>query len=194
VALCPDARIVVDVGADHGRVAAALGAIATERRPHRRSRAAVRWVIADGLAPFRAVDVAIVAGMGAATIARILTSGPTPSAVILHAQDDPIRLRRWLAANGWAIDAERLAPEAGRFAEVIRAMPGREPASGLSLDHGPRLLAGGDPWLAPHLHELVGYWSDLAARTASGAPEVAADARSRAAFLDGVRRRVAGQG
>jgi tRNA A22 N-methylase len=183
VRLCPPADLVVDVGADHGHVAAALGAIAVERRPHRAGRRDVPWVIADGLAPFRHVPVAVVAGMGAETIEGILARGPRPDVLVAHAPDDPPRLRRWLAAHGWRLDAEALAPEGRRFAEIVRAVPGDETATGLELDFGPRLLAGDDPWLRPHLEHHHRYFAELAARTATAAPERSADAARRAAFL-----------
>jgi tRNA (adenine22-N1)-methyltransferase len=182
--LVPAAEVVVDVGADHGHVAAWVGAIATERRPHRSGRTDVRWVIADGLMPFRRVDVAIVAGMGWRTIARILQMGPRPPVAVLHAQDDPPALRRWLASHGWRIDAEGLAPEAGRFAEVVRAVPGQESAGGLLLELGPRLLEGSDPHLRDHLVQLVGYWRGIAARTATSAPEAHQQAAERVSFLE----------
>lgn len=181
--LVPKGRHVIDVGADHGHVAAALGAIATERMPHRRGRTDVRWVVADGLAPFRSVDVAIIAGMGAVTIEGILTRGPTPRVAIVHPPDDPQRLRGWLAANGWRVDAERLAPEGNRYAEVIRAVRGVETATGLELAYGPRLLAEGDPWLVPHLEHHLAWNEDLAARVGDKAPEVRDAALARAAFL-----------
>ncbi len=182
--LVPEAEVVVDVGADHGHVAAWVGAIATERQPHRSGRGDVRWVIADGLKPFRRVDVAIVAGMGWRTIGRILEDGPRPSVAILHAQDDPPALRRWLASHGWRIDAEGLAPEAGRFAEVVRAVPGREAATGLVLELGPRLLDSADPHLRAHLEQLAGYWRSIAAKTATSAPGVHEEATERVAFLE----------
>ena len=93
VRMTPPGDVVVDVGADHGHVAEALGAIATERMPNRAGRTDVPWVICDGLAAFRRVDVAVIAGMGARTIAGILTRGPTPEVAVLHAQDDPPFLR-----------------------------------------------------------------------------------------------------
>lgn len=184
VALCPPADVIVDVGADHGYVAEAVGAIASERAPHLvRPRAGLRWVVADGLRPFRRVDVAIVAGMGALTIARILSEGARPAIAVLHAQDDPPRLRRWLAANGWRICRESLAPEAGRFAELVQAAPGVETATGLELDFGPRLLTDGHPLLADHLEQLAGHYRRIAEATHDRAPEVSADARVREAFL-----------
>lgn len=183
LSLCPRGGVMVDVGADHGHVAAALGGIATERHPRRIGRRDVPWVVADGLRPFEHVDLAVIAGMGARTIARILDVGPKPRVAVLHAQDDPPVLRRWLAENGWRIDAEALAPEAGRFAEVLRALPGRETASGYWLDFGPRLLEGDDPHLRDHLAELWHWHDGIARKTAHSAPERSASFRGRADFL-----------
>lgn len=189
--LCPRGGVMVDVGADHGHVAAALGAVATERQLRRIGRRDVPWVVADGLRPFRRVDLAVIAGMGARTIAGILEAGPRPAVAVLHAQDDPPVLRRWLAAHGWRIDAEALAPEAGRFAEVIRAVPGEEDAQGPWLDFGPRLLAGSDPYLRDHLLELWTWYDGLARSTADRAPERSARFRAQADFL---RDRLADRG
>ena len=192
IAMCPrePGWIVVDVGADHGHVAHALGAIATERAPNRIGRPDLRWIVADGLAPFRRVDVAVVAGMGAFTIAGILDRGPRPErAAVVHAPDDPAALRTWLAANGWRIDAEALAPEGGRFAEVIRAVPGREEATGLALALGPRLIEGGDPHLPAHLRALRDRFEHLARETADSAPDRHAEFARRAAFVAEVLRR-----
>ena len=185
VALCPPAPIVVDVGADHGHVARALGAIATEKAPGRVGRRDVPWVVADGLRPFRRVDVAIIAGMGAATIAGILERGPRPGvAAVLHAQDDPPGLRVWLAANGFRIDAERLVVEGAGFAEVIRAVPGTEVATGYALLFGPRLLEGDDPLLGPHLRGERDRYRELARITIDRAPAKHLEFAARAAFLE----------
>jgi len=184
LSLVPEGRQVIDVGADHGHVAAAIpGAVATERMPHRRGRHRLRWVVADGLAPFRTVDVAIIAGMGAKTIEGILTRGPAPRLAILHAPDDPQRLRTWLGSNGWRIEAEGLAPEGRAFAEVVRVVPGVEAATGLELAYGPRLLHGQDPNLLDHLRHHRDYNRDLAAQVGDRAPDVRDRARTRAAFL-----------
>jgi len=183
VRMTPDAPFVLDIGADHGHVAHALGAVATERLPHRSGRADLTWVIADGLKPFRDVDVAVIAGMGALTIAGILGAAPKPDVVVLHCPDDPRRLRRWLCTNGWRIEAEGLAREAGRFAEVIRAVPGTETAAGLALEFGPKLPA--DPLWIEHVDQLVGYWADIAAKTAGKAKDKHAEAVARVAWLRG---------
>lgn len=166
-ALIPDdPGVLVDVGADHGHVASAVGAIATERMPGRIGRRDVPWVVADGLAPFRYVDTAVIAGMGAHTILGILDRGPRPRrALIVHAPDAPALLRRGLAERGWRIDHEMLAPEARRYAEVIRAIPGREPSTGAHLDLGPRLLVSDDPLLEAHLRVLCAHLSGLEAAT-----------------------------
>lgn len=183
-ALCPAGHVVVDVGADHGLVAQAVGAFASERTPHLVTpRAGVSWIVANGLAPFRRVDVAIIAGMGARSIARILEAGPTPLAVVLHAQDDPRALRQWLARSGWRIDAEQLAPEGRGFAEVIRAFRGQEPSTGLRLELGPVLLESDDPWLSAHLDLQIARYAAIANATRGRAPEAYANAAARRDFL-----------
>ena len=58
-------------------------------------------------------------------------------------------------------------------------------ASGLRLDHGPRLREGGDPLLRAHLEELVGWLQGLAAATAGPAPAKSADFAARAAYVAG---------
>ncbi len=175
---------VVDVGADHGIVAEQVNAIATERAPGRKSMKKLPWVIADGLKPFRNVQVAILTGMGARTIGRLLLEGARPTvAIVVHAPDDPILLRQTLARQGWKIDAEGLAREAGRFAEVIRAVPGEEPSTGCDLDFGPCLLVGDDPLLEEHLRQLRGYWSGLAKKTQHCAPIKAEKFTRYASFL-----------
>lgn len=154
VALARGGGFVVDVGADHGRVAAALGAVAVERMPHRVAGTdpTVRWVVADGLTAFRRVDGAVLAGMGARRIAAILGAGPRPGWIVAHADDEPGWLRGWLAANGWAIDDEDLVFEKGRFHMLLRAAAGHERADDDALAIGPRLMERRHPllpaWLA----------------------------------------------
>lgn len=155
----------VDVGADHGWVAEALGCIATERRPHRRARPYGVWVVCDGLDAFGPMGTAVIAGMGANTIARIISRAPPVQRYVLHAQDDPPSLRRWLAEHGFRIVDEGLAPEAKRFAEVVVAVPGEEPTTGLELAFGPVLQRGLDPLSHAHFTQLHGYYSGLADKT-----------------------------
>ena len=183
--LCPrDLPPIIDVGADHGHIAWTVGGFATERMPHRIGRRDIQWVVCDGLAPFREVGVAIIAGMGARTIASILEAGPKPRLAILHAQDDPPLLRSYLANNGWEIVREALAPEAGRFAEVIVAQVGQETSSGLHLRYGPRLLRDGDPYLLDHLRQLISHSTDIAKATEKSADLIHERAKHRLYFLE----------
>ncbi len=163
VGLVPPGRQVIEVGCDHGHTAAALGAIATERRVHRLPRRGdLRLVVADGLLP-------------------ILSCGPTPRMAVIHAPDRPAALRRWCKRNGWRIDAERLAPEGRRFAEVMRVVPGDEPHEGLALAFGPKLT--GDPLLPAHTRQLESYWSRVLERVHGRNEAKAAEARAWLEFL-----------
>lgn len=187
--LVPAEPPLVDVGSDHGRIAAAIGAIATERRPHRAAgerlaTGASTWVIADGLKPFRRVGVAVIAGMGWATIARILTEGPTPGAAVVHAPDRPAALRAWLGENGWRLCAEELAPDGNGFAQIALVRPGAEPSAGLEREFGPHLLAGDHPLRAAYLAHERERWQRIADAAAVTAPARCAEACARVAFLE----------
>ncbi len=182
ISLVPPGRTVVDVGCDHGHTARALGAIGTERRTHRLPRYRdLRLVVADGLRCFRAVDVAIITGIGAWQIGRILSEGPRPAVAVVHAPDRPAWLRRWCADNGWRIDAERLAPEGRRYAEVMRVVPGVEPHTGLELAFGPFIVR--DPLVRQHAEQLLGYWTDFHRRVGPRNAEKGAEAVAWCTFL-----------
>lgn len=181
--MCPRGGFIVDVGADHGHVAHAVGAVGLEREPQRIGRPDVPWVVGDGLSCFVDVDTAIIAGMGALTIAGILERGPAPARAIVHAPDDPPTLRLELDRLGWQIVEERLAPEARRFAEVLHIVPGSNDAKGLWLELGPRLLLGDDPLLEPHLRHLGRWYAQIAKATRESAPDKFAWAEERRAFI-----------
>lgn len=182
--LCPDEKIIIDVGADHGYVAEHLGAIASERMPHRRGRRPIPWVIADGLKPYAHADAAIIAGMGAHKIIQILQEAPPITTLVLHATDAPRRVRAYLAQNGWCIDVERIVPEGRAFAEVIRAKKGNEPATGLELAFGPKLLQTKGPYHLPHFTHLYDYWERIRDACEHSDPEKAAFAAERVQFLE----------
>jgi len=186
----PYARgVVVDVGCDHGHVAAALGAIGAERRSNRLPRRHdIQLVVADGMAPFRRVDLAIIAGMGPEKILGILARGPRPEVAVVHSPQHAGSLRAGLAAAGWRIDAERLAPENDRYASVLRVLPGEETATGHTLRFGPRLLEAGDPYLMKHAHQLRGWWASLAETIPAGVPK-RAEADAWVLWLDALLQR-----
>ncbi|MCO4746592.1 MAG: tRNA (adenine(22)-N(1))-methyltransferase TrmK, partial [Proteobacteria bacterium] len=154
-----------------------------ERKPGRMGRSDVPWVVADGLSCFERVDTAIIAGMGAYTIAGILERGPAPARALVHAPDDPPTLRLLLPRLGWKIVDERLAPEARRYAEVLLIEPGEETHSGLELELGPVLLTGDDPLLRPHLEHLGRWYGDLARATEGRRADKHEWASARCAFV-----------
>lgn len=165
--------VVVDVGADHGHVATMLSkehdlVIATERRSNRLPNWPENRVVADGLAPFSKVDLAIVCGMGPNAILHVLTNGARPAVAVVHSPERTDTLRRRLKEAGWRIDAEALAPENGRFAEVLRVVPGEEPADGHALLFGPYLM--NDPLLADHVAQTLGHWRRVMASAPEGSP------------------------
>ncbi len=163
--LGPD-PVVVDVGCDHGHVAAELGAIGVERRRQRLPRRDdVPLVVADGLRPFRRVDLAVITGMGAETILGVLDAGPRPTVAVVHTPERAWALRMGLAARGYRIDAEALAPEARGYAEVTRVTLGEETATGLHLAFGPKLLD--DPLLLAHITHERARWAIRAERASS---------------------------
>jgi len=162
VEMCPDVPCIIDVGADHGYVAERLGAIASERMPHRRGTTKTPWVVADGLKPYRYADAAVIAGMGAAKIIDIIKHAPKIKTLILHATDNASSLRQYLAASGWRICDERLAPEAKAFAEVLRVERGEEVSRHLDLEFGPILIRGMSPMHHDHFSHLQEYWARVA--------------------------------
>ncbi len=164
--------LVVDMGCDHGHTTRALQDLGTaelvvgsERRSNRLPRRAdLCLVVADKLAPFRRVDLAVITGMGPHVILEALKA--RPEVAVVHSPDRCDTLRRGLAAQGWRIDAEGLAREGRGFAEVIRVLPGEETATGLALAFGPRLLE--DPLLAEHKAHQRRHWARVAERAPPG--------------------------
>lgn len=181
------ADIIVDVGCDHGHVAATLArggalVIGAERRSRRLpERLDVPLVVADGLAPFRRVDLAIITGMGGRVILDILARGPEPRVAIVHSPDHVHELRLGLAEAGWRIDAERLAPEARGFAEVIRVVRGEEPHEGHALMFGPKLVH--EPLAHAHAEHELAHWRRIL-RSAPPDSEGAQRAAGWVAFLE----------
>ena len=115
---------VADIGSGHGALALALAArgqdvVATERTP--RTVAGLRADLArradvgphadalvtrlgEGMAPIAAGEVgtAVIAGMGARTIVRILEGAAwLPRWLVLQPIQEPVLVEEWIAGRGW---------------------------------------------------------------------------------------------
>lgn len=161
LSLVEPARIIIDVGCDHGYITRAVGGIGSEisfsQLPVARD---LPLVVADGLQPFSRVDLAIITGMGPHKILRILAHGPTPRQAIVHSPNKTGFLRQGLADAGFSIVKERLAPEARGFAEILKIVPGQEAHSGHALWFGPWLHQ--DPLYPEHLRRQLAHWRKIA--------------------------------
>jgi len=160
--IAPRGLRTVDVGCDHGHVSKTLSAVASEREPHRLPRRTdVPRVVANGLRGHKNVQLAILTGMGPQLILGILKAGPPPGEAIVHSPQHSHVLRMGLKQLGWRIHRQGLAPENGRFAEVMHIRPGKSPHDGYFLGFGADLL--GHPWAAQHAQHLRENWTRLAA-------------------------------
>jgi len=174
---------IIDVGCDHGYIASAVHAIGSERAPNRLPNArSGQYVVADGLLPYSHVGMAIITGLGAREIARILDNGPTPEQAVLHAPDRPHWLRAWLADHGYRITHERLAPEARGFAEVMRVCRGVEPTRGHPLWFGPQLR--NDPHVVAHVQKQLLRWRHIRQEVGESDLERSAEVAAWLTFLE----------
>lgn len=194
--LVPPGRALVDVGTDHALLPAALvlrgtvpRAVACDRaaEPLARARATIeRLGLAErialrrgeGFAPLAEdeADTAVIAGVGAATVLRILAADPTRTCRFRRLVLQPnglvgdvgegrghTAIRRWLVEHGVRIVDERLVEDRGRFYVAIAGEPdgaagavggsfvGTSEAAGWSRAawvFGPVVLRRGGPVLA----------------------------------------------
>lgn len=195
-------EVVADVGTGHGLLPAALVARGTPRviatevaaGPLAEARRLLGGTGRDhialrtgwGLTPLQPEEagVIVLAGMGGETIRSVLERGEavarSAARLVLQPQNHPERVRRWLLTHGFALVAEDLVEEEGRFYPVVAAEPdvkaegavlpveaggtleshletfargrGFPPVpAGLLLTVGPLLLAGRHPVLASYL-------------------------------------------
>lgn len=88
----------------------------------------------DGFMPLQErgifVDQAVIAGMGGELIIKILSACQGKPSLVLGAQKNADKLRRYLTDNGYVIVDDVKAEEKGKFYDVIRAEEGKS----VSLD------------------------------------------------------------
>ena len=159
VGSCP---CCADIGCDHGRLGAFLLQTGQCRRmlltdisepSLKKARALmhgldltdrVRFSVGDGaLALDETPQVAVIAGMGGTTIARILREGRERLAgarLVLQPNVAAPQLREALSRLGYAITDERVALDGRRCYVVIQAEPGKSDYSLKQLTVGPVLL------------------------------------------------------
>lgn len=159
--MAPEGLRCVDVGCDHGHISRALNAVASERELHRLPRRTdVPRVVADGLKGHKNVELAILTGMGPQLILKILAAGPAPQQAIVHSPQHSHVLRVGLKRLGWKVHRQGLAPENGRYAEVMHIRPGASPYRDFDLGFGGALIE--HPWAHAHARRLHADWSRLA--------------------------------
>ena len=171
----PAGARVADVGTDHAMVPVWLvqsgradSVLATDIRSGPLKSAAalvertgtgghIRLMQTDGLTGIGPADAdtVIIAGMGGETMLAILSAAPwtkRDTLLILQPQSKRAALRRWLIDNGYFIEAERLAEDAGRLYPILSAAGGSAPAyTEAELHLGLLEQVEGDPLFARYL-------------------------------------------
>jgi len=201
-ALVPPGTRVADVGSGSGALAAhllrsgqAAACIATERtallaRELAPGAGALGLDVrsGDGLAPLRPrdrLDVLVMTGFGGQAMAAILERGDWARLglrrVVLGPHGGAAPLRRFLAARGLGVVAERLVLERGRFYLVLAAEPGAPPPPPHPrltplelLEAGPHLTRGDDPLVARYWRRQAERLAAILDRAAAGPAREAA--------------------
>ena len=179
-AFVPHGTTLADIGADHAYLAATLvmkgiawravvgdlsaGACAAARRTALTQRLTREIDVRQGnglsvLTPGEAESI-VIAGMGGALIAEILSGAPavltSVQTLVLQPMNGAAKLRRWLYTNGWDIVDETLARAGGHLYEIIRAEHGAaELPDDVLLHIGARLFEKRDPLLKAHIEAKI---------------------------------------
>ena len=153
------------------------------------------------------VDCAVIAGMGGLLITDILSWDIAKTVSIkkyvFQPRNNSGALRMWLYGNGFDIVREQIAEEAGRYCEIITAVPPREAVSPMNCDVDLRALPAEkrfafefpDAWAASSgrrtcefLRDRIGKEKAIAERIRSGLsegnPETARDYEEACARID----------
>lgn len=158
----PAGASVIDVGTDHAMVPVWLvqsgrapRVLATDIRSGPLQSAAalvektgtgghIRLMQTDGLAGIgpQDGDTVVLAGMGGESMISILSAAAwtkSGTLLILEPQSKKAELRRWLAENGYRVEAEHLAEDAGRIYPILQVRGGGSPAYSAAELHLGRL-------------------------------------------------------
>ena len=158
VELCPNAKVIADIGCDHGYVTAELileekadMVVATEKSQECLNKAIL---LADSIniSPFVSfrqgdgffaltkhdkVKCAVIAGMGGAEIAKILDNKPKRLYdFVLQPMKDVPELRMYLVQHGFNIVVDKLVKEDDKFYDVMRVTKGRCELADLEIFFG----------------------------------------------------------
>lgn len=158
VELCPKAKVIADIGCDHGLVTAELilqnkteTVIATEKSAQCLNKAVsladsinilqfVSFREGDGFEPTTKHDkikFAIIAGMGGDEIIKILEKRPKKLFdFVLQPMKDTPKLREYLVLHGFKILVDKLVKEENRYYDVIRVTKGKDSLNELELTFG----------------------------------------------------------
>lgn len=158
VDLCPSAKVIADIGCDHGYVAAELVVqekadmvIATEKSQECLNKAIlladslnispfVSFRLGDGFAALTKHDkvkCAVIAGMGGAEIIKILMNKPKHLYdFVLQPMKDAPMLRNYLIQNGFKIVVDKLVKEDDKYYDVILVTKGKCELADLEIYFG----------------------------------------------------------
>lgn len=164
--LLTEARLLADVGCDHGyfpiaavKAGKARAAIASDNKPSPLETARIHvgenglsdrisCVLSDGLSHlFSEVDAVSLMGMGGQLIASILDRADLSAVkqLILGPNKDPSAVRLWLQTHGWKISAERFVRDHGHDYALIACLKGEMTLSANEREYGPFILKEKNP-------------------------------------------------
>lgn len=175
---------VADIGCDHGRLSAALlqrslarqviaSDISADSLQKARelalrcgfSEEQLSFHVSDGLSHLSPgeADALVFAGMGGELIAKLLDAGEatakTTKRIIMQPMGGTKELRRFLYENGYAITDEAMVLDAGRYYQILLAVPSPGQSADIPsdavLEFGPLLFARRDPCLRNALIRCV---------------------------------------
>ena len=132
-------------------------------------------ILSDGLdsADFRRIvrertfekGTLLIAGMGGRTTEHILRGAKDLEdlfdTLILQPQSDPDIVRHFLAECGFAIDAEKIVEEDGKYYTAMRAKPGKMVLSDAEALYGPALMKERPPAFLAYLNRQAGIREEI---------------------------------